>query len=235
MRLLKIAHRGASAKRPENTLPAFKQAFHDRADVIEMDVRLSSDNEFILLHDKSVDRTTNGSGLVANMTLQEIQRLDAGNYFSPKFSGVRIPTLREALRTFGKHIYMLLDIKFETDLYDIIRFLEEERQELQCILGLRHIESVIEAKRINPNIRVLGFIPRPHTSEIIQQFVDAGVDIIRLWFDELQRAPDLVKTVHDHNKPVWIMAGDLPKKSLTFLQSLRVDGVLVDDVKIMLD
>ena len=92
-----IAHRGFSSKAPENTMAALKKAFDSGISHIEIDVQLSKDGEVVLLHDSSLDRTTNGYGKVAYKTLKELKELDAGSWFSSKFKGEKIPTLKEAL------------------------------------------------------------------------------------------------------------------------------------------
>ncbi|PYS95554.1 MAG: glycerophosphoryl diester phosphodiesterase [Acidobacteria bacterium] len=96
-RPLRFAHRGASARAPENTLAAFEEAIRLGVDVIELDVHLSVDGVPVVLHDDTVDRTTDGRGAVASLTLAALKRLDAGAWFSPRFRGERIPTLEEAL------------------------------------------------------------------------------------------------------------------------------------------
>lgn len=93
---LAIAHRGLARVAPENTLAAFQSA-HGKADIIEFDVRVSGDYHLVVIHDATVDRTTNGSGSVSNMTLAELRLLDAGSWYSPAFSGQKIPTLTEAI------------------------------------------------------------------------------------------------------------------------------------------
>jgi glycerophosphoryl diester phosphodiesterase len=103
-----VAHRGGARLAPENTLVAFRQARELwRADMLEMDVRLTRDGHVVVIHDPSVDRTTDGSGLVAELTLREIQALDAGYRFQDpsgshpfRGEGVRVPTLEEVLMTF---------------------------------------------------------------------------------------------------------------------------------------
>lgn len=90
-------HRGYSLHYPENTLPAFEAAKAWGASTVEIDVVLTADGEAIVLHDFSVDRTTDGHGFAADLTLAKIRDLDAGAPFDPRFAGTRIPTLREAL------------------------------------------------------------------------------------------------------------------------------------------
>jgi glycerophosphoryl diester phosphodiesterase len=105
---MNFAHRGASAKAPENTLEAFRLAAEDGAGGLELDVHMTSDGEVAVIHDDSVDRTTDGSGLVRDMTLREVQDLDGGYRFTPdggdtypyRGRGVRVPELGEVLREF---------------------------------------------------------------------------------------------------------------------------------------
>ncbi|MBL9156403.1 MAG: hypothetical protein JNJ70_02950 [Verrucomicrobiales bacterium] len=91
------AHRGAMATHPENTLPAFDEAIRLGAAMIEFDVQLTRDGALVLMHDVTVERTTDGRGRVADQTLTEIQQLDAGIRHAPRFAGTRVPTLDEAL------------------------------------------------------------------------------------------------------------------------------------------
>ena len=101
---VKIAHRGASAYEPENTLASFKKAIDMNADLIEFDVRLSQDSHPVVIHDYKVDRTTDGSGLVEHKTLSELKELDAGN-------GEKIPTLEEVLEMFGGKTRFAIELK----------------------------------------------------------------------------------------------------------------------------
>ncbi|MCR4577960.1 MAG: glycerophosphodiester phosphodiesterase [Clostridiales bacterium] len=91
------AHRGFSAIAPENTLPAFKKAVEIGADGIECDIHLTKDGRFVVCHDGTIDRTSNGSGEISAMTLEELKKFDFGVRFSEEFKGTRIPTLEEML------------------------------------------------------------------------------------------------------------------------------------------
>jgi glycerophosphoryl diester phosphodiesterase len=97
-----LGHRGACAHAPENTLEAFQLAFEQGADGIELDAKLSADGEIVVIHDATVDRTTNGHGRVAAHSLADLRALEAGSFFSEKFRGARIPTLNEVFESFGK-------------------------------------------------------------------------------------------------------------------------------------
>src|SRR5215212_1353200 len=94
-----IAHRGNSAMRPENTLLAFREALTVGADLVEMDVQLTKDGQVVVLHDVTVNRTTDGEGSVRDMTLAEVKKLEASfpAKFDSQYKGERIPTLRESL------------------------------------------------------------------------------------------------------------------------------------------
>ncbi len=106
-----IAHRGASADAPENTVVAFREASRQQADAIEIDVRMTKDSMLVVIHDATVDRTTDGSGEVAEMTFAEIRTLDAGGWFGKKFSGERIPSLFEAASAIDTGKLFIVEIK----------------------------------------------------------------------------------------------------------------------------
>jgi glycerophosphoryl diester phosphodiesterase len=110
-RTLNWAHRGASGHAPQNTLAAFVLAAEMGADGIELDVHLSADGEVVVIHNHSVDATTDGQGRVSELSLAELQALDAGAWFSPRFAGQRIPTLDAVLAEVGQRLRVNIEIK----------------------------------------------------------------------------------------------------------------------------
>lgn len=106
-----IAHRGYSGLYPENTLSAIRAAVDAGADMVEIDVQLTKDNVLVVMHDSSVYRTTNGSGLVKDLTLEQIRALDAGSKFGPQFAGERVPTLEEALDAVHGKAMLNIEVK----------------------------------------------------------------------------------------------------------------------------
>jgi len=114
-----IAHRGASGDAPENTVPAVKAALRQRAGWVEVDLRRSRDGALVLMHDETLDRTTNAPQifpgrapwLVGDFTLAELRRLDAGAWFGPRFRRTRIPTLRDLLAVLSPPTGLLLEVK----------------------------------------------------------------------------------------------------------------------------
>ena len=97
-----LAHRGDLAHAPENTLPSFSQAIQKGADGVELDTKLTRDGRVIVIHDSTVDRTTNGNGKVASFSLEEIRKLDAGKWFNEKFAGIKVPVLEEVFETVSR-------------------------------------------------------------------------------------------------------------------------------------
>ncbi len=123
-----VGHRGTKLFAPENTIAAFNKAIEMGARSIEMDVRMTRDGEFVIMHDPFVNRTTNGSGLVSRLTLADISKLDAGSWFSPEFAGEKVPTLREALRAIKGRAGVDIDFKAGSDnsVELITKILDEE-------------------------------------------------------------------------------------------------------------
>jgi glycerophosphoryl diester phosphodiesterase len=105
-----VAHRGDKAFAPENTLSAFRQAAEKGADAVEFDVKLSADGQVIVLHDQTVDRTTNGAGNAAKLSLAALRELDAGVQFPGQFPGEKIPTLDDVFTEYGRRLYMNVEL-----------------------------------------------------------------------------------------------------------------------------
>ncbi len=107
------AHRGNSAHCPENTLTAFRSALALNIDMIELDLHMTKDGEIVMMHDHDVKRTTNGEGLVRNMTLAEIKALDAGSWKDEKFKGEQVPTFREFLELVSAYPEMTFNVELK--------------------------------------------------------------------------------------------------------------------------
>ena len=111
-KFINVAHRGASGHAPENTIAAYDLAVKMKADYFEVDVQRSKDGHLVIMHDTTVDRTTDGSGSVKDLTLAQLKQLDAGSWFSSAFAGEKIPTLEEVLDRYrGKGIKILIELK----------------------------------------------------------------------------------------------------------------------------
>lgn len=134
-----IAHRGASGLAPENTLAAFQKAIDIGVDRIEMDLRQSIDGEVVVIHDKTIMRTTNGWGSVRKLSLKRLQRYSAGSWFHPDFSAEKIPTFREVLELVKGQTTLLLEIKEGSPYHhgierNILKLINEYQAHEWCII-----------------------------------------------------------------------------------------------------
>jgi len=151
-----IAHRGASAYAPENTLPAFELAVQQGADAFELDVRLTRDGAAVVIHDDTLDRTTHLTGPVRAHTLAELRGADAGRWFTPdrgrtfpfRDTGVRIPTLAEVLWTFPA-MPVMIEVK-EPEVQEAVRraLIENDAAE-RCVMASEHV-AALEVFRQGP-------------------------------------------------------------------------------------
>jgi len=224
-----VAHRGGIVPDyPENTLAAFRRAIASGVDAIELDLRSTRDGHIVVLHDETVNRTTNGRGQVANLSLAELKKLDAGG-------GERIPTYEEVLQLVaGTGVLLLTDIK-ENPLLDrakLVRLTEARNAVSQLILGARTLDDLRTFRALNPDLATLGFV---REVEDIAPFMQAGVDIIRLWPEWIEADPGLIERVHQAGKPVWALTGDAPRAELEELVRLGVDGIISDLPDVMND
>lgn len=154
-----IAHRGAPTFAPENTLPAIRKALEIGVDMIEIDVHQTKDGVLVLMHDEKVDKTTDGSGNIKDMTFDDIRSLDAGFWFDPVFAGTKVPALEEVFRVMDDTTKLLIEIKKGSPYYPgiedrvlriITMYAFEERVEIKSFA-----RSVVEYIRERaPNIPI---------------------------------------------------------------------------------
>lgn len=149
---LVIAHRGESSRAPENTLAAFRGALEAGVDFVEFDVHLSADGIPVVIHDETVDRTTDGTGRVDSLTVAQLKALDAGSWFDPGFAGERIPTLAETLDLLRGKGRILLELK------DAEHTGHGERTG-QAVLLVRRTLEMIEATGTGSQVLFQTFYP----------------------------------------------------------------------------
>ncbi len=231
-----VAHRGISAKAPENTLVAFQLAVNTPAiDLIELDVRLSLDEEVIVLHDRTLQRTTTGNGPARNYTLAELKKFDAGSWFHPQFAGERIPTLREVLEMAQDKCWVDVEIKSD--------FLHRE---LEGLLERRVLETVKQTGTTDRvmyssfNHQLLGNLkrldPTATTGVIYSIFRDygrmpskltrrVGATVFVCAKHELTRA--MVRDAHDHQIPLYVYTLNSTEDVRNIL-TIGVQGIISD-------
>jgi len=165
-RPLILAHRGARLWAPENTMAAFRLAAEMGADGVELDVQLCKDGEAVVIHDPTVDRTTNGNGRVKDLTLAELQALDAGGWFAPQFAGERIPTLAQVLHELGPRLVLNIELKSTSPFTDgleaeVVRLVEDANLAHRVILSSFNPVALWRVRRLNPNLTT-GLLYGPH-------------------------------------------------------------------------
>lgn len=175
-----VAHRGASLERPECTLASCRRAIEVGATAVEVDVRTSKDGHLVILHDRTLDRTTNGTGPINDKTLAELKKLDAGSWVSKRYRNERIPTLREVLQVCKGKTDILLDLKESGDDYDnkVATEVTKYGDSRRIVVGVRSVEQARRVRKLLPKARQIGLIP---DTKSIEAFADAGVETIRLW------------------------------------------------------
>jgi glycerophosphoryl diester phosphodiesterase len=152
---LNLAHRGASHEAPANTLAAFLLAQELGADGIELDVQLSRDGKLVVIHDGTVDATTDGHGPVRTKTLAELKALDAGSWFDPVFAGQRIPTLQEVVDAVDQRLLINIELKTESGKDDglasaVVRLVEENHLLDRVVVSSFNPLALWRVRRLNP-------------------------------------------------------------------------------------
>lgn len=148
-----IAHRGEHLHHPENTMAAFQAAIDAGADYFELDVRTTSDGKFVIMHDSTLDRTTNGTGEVYKHSFDEIRALDAGAKFSPEFKGTRVPTLEEALDLAHGKINVYVDTKYADPKQLVDTIVAHDMQDHVVIYGNPFF--LYEVHKIRPTLKIM--------------------------------------------------------------------------------
>ncbi|HPD57219.1 MAG TPA: glycerophosphodiester phosphodiesterase family protein [Smithellaceae bacterium] len=170
-----IAHRGASAYYPENTIESFAGAIKMGAEMVELDVQLSRDGKVVVFHDEKINRCTNGRGKLAAYDLAELKKFDAGSWFSPKFKGANIPTLDEVLDLCCGKIAVNIEIKTEAVTEEIAGGIEEK-----CL-------ALVEKHGMRRHVVFSSFDPRAlaHLKEIDQRVSVAVLYDKKIYRDKL--------------------------------------------------
>lgn len=185
---LVIAHRGDSAHRPENTLASFAAALELGATIVELDVQLTRDGEVIVLHDATLDRTTDRSGEVGRMTLAEVRRASAGYpaLFGPAWAGERVPTLAEVLGLVRERARVMIEVKSESVSDDEDGGIEARTVELVrrldladrvAIISFDH-RALVRLRRLAPEITRGHLFGRTTPDEAATAAADAGCAIV---------------------------------------------------------
>lgn len=228
---LVIAHRGASAYAPENTVAAFCEAVKMKADAVELDAKLLKDGNIIVLHDTTLDRTTNGTGPVYQYVYDDIKFLDAGSHFSTHFSDERIPTLGEIFEEIGNDILINVELTNYARPWDklplkVIRLVHQYHLEKRILLSSFNPWALVAAKRVDPEIP-RALLVHPGEKGVIRYLLRKIVDHAA-FHPHLSLVSDKQMSVakRDHKMVnVWTVN---ERVEMVDLLALGVDGLITD-------
>jgi glycerophosphoryl diester phosphodiesterase len=191
--LARVAHRGYSTVAPENTLPAFAAAVRAGATVVEFDVRVTRDGVPVVIHDRTVNRTTNGSGRIWDLTYDEVAALDAGSWFGAGFTGLRVPSLAETLDLLAPEpVELLLEIKPPATLDEVKSIVAQlaERDLLdRTVLQSFDADVVRKVRGVAPEAR-RGLLLFRFDAETVELSRELGVTCCNPPVDDVLNRPD---------------------------------------------
>jgi len=228
-----FAHRGASAHAPENTLAAFKLALERGADGVELDAKLTTDGQVVVIHDQTVRRTTGAEGVVRQMSLAQLKALDAGSFFGQQFAGEPIPTLGEVFAAVGQRTLINVEITNYTSVWDalpdrIADLVEEYGLQERVIFSSFHPSNLLRIRR-----------RLPHTpAALLTQEGGAG-RLLRGWLGRLF-AREYIHPYYTDVTSEWLAAERRrgrrgnpwtvnDPEAIRQLSRLGIDGIITDD------
>jgi len=228
-----FAHRGAKKYAPENTIAAFRLAVEQGADAIELDVKLSADDQVMVIHDQTVDRTTNGKGKVNQLTHEELKQLDAGSFFHPRFSSEQIPTLDEVFESVGKKIFINVELTNYTSTGDrlvplVAEIVKRHNVQNSVMFSSFEPENLRIITKLLPDVPVglLADVGLKGARNRSAEFLDISPRIIHPYLTDV--TPRFMARERERGRRVHVWTVNF-EVSLRRLKKLGVDGVFTDD------
>lgn len=215
------AHRGANEHAPENTMAAFQLALDQHADGIELDAMLSEDGQVVVIHDDTVDRTTNGSGRVREMTLEQIRSLDAGK-------GERIPTLEEVLERFGGKLLINIELKNYASIFDalpikVAKLINHFGLEDSVLISSFNPLNFPRIRRRLPDVKI-GMLTQPNQAKFWMWRL-FKYNALHPHYSDVDKP--LVETMHAQGRQVNVWTPD-DAEEIIRLAELHVDGIITN-------
>jgi glycerophosphoryl diester phosphodiesterase len=234
-----LAHRGASAYAPENTLSAFRLAIEQHADWLELDVQQTKDGRLVVFHDLRMERTTNGFGPLRDLSLEQVQQLDAGSWYGSEFAGERVPTFEEVVALARES-----DIRIFPEVKDP-RFYPGIEERMAAIIAANGYEdstivqsfdmsSLERLRQANPRLKMAALYT---AAAPLRGDPPAGVTVIGPPWELVGNDPNLVRDAHAAGRQVVVWSVDTPSPIRSLLDA-RVDGIITsrpDVVRAILD
>ena len=228
-----IAHRGASAFAPENTLASFKLALEQGADAIELDAKLSKDGQPVVIHDQTIDRTTPQQGRVRDYLATDLRKMDAGSHFDVSFQGEPIPTLEEVLKAVGQLTYTNIELtNYETPFDPLPQRVAEIVRRLK--LGGRvffssfSIVALLRIRRLLPETPVGLLLPSGRSGTLAQALFGPLAKHRSLHPEASSVTASLVAQNHRRGRKVLVYTVN-QESEMRRLFEAGVDGIFTDD------
>lgn len=231
-RVLIIAHRGASAHAPENTLPSFAAALKTKCDLIELDYYHSADKVPVVFHDKNLDRTTDAPAVLGKtkleldeVTLADLQKLDAGKWYKPEFAGTKVPTLGESLNLIQNGGMTLIERK-AGDAATIVKMLDEKKLRGHVVVQAFDWKYIADCHRLAPDL-VLGCLgSKELDAKKIAEAKKAGAAAIG--WKEADLTAESIAAVHAAGMKCWAYTVNDRRRGKQLIDA-GIDGLITDD------
>jgi glycerophosphoryl diester phosphodiesterase len=229
MECVVLAHRGASAYAPENTLASFYKAIELGAKGIETDLQKTKDGVIFLFHDNVLDKKSDKKGAVVDYTWAELQEADVGSWFSPKYKGERLITFEQFLIFFGRRdLLFAIELKslfIESEVREIIRLIDEYDARKKTTITSFVFGNLKTTRDVDKNIRIGYVLNKKIDNDVIRQL--ESIDSRQVYPPAELITPDQVKLAHHHGLEV-IAWGIQNVEIMNNMINLGVDGIIID-------
>lgn len=228
-----IAHRGASAYAPENTLAAFKLALEQGADAIELDAKLSADGQVVVIHDQTLDRTTPVTGRVQDFIMADLHRMDAGSHFDIAFQGEPIPTLDEVFKAVGQLTYINVELTNYATLHDklpekVAELVKHHKLQQRVFFSSFYVFNLIRIRRLLPEVPVGLLLPSGWKGKL-SHFISTGLLRYQSLHPGLRDVSlRLVKQTHKKGRLLFVYTVN-QEEDMRRLFEMGVDGIFTAD------
>jgi glycerophosphoryl diester phosphodiesterase len=231
-----VAHRGGSLLAPENTLSAFRNALNMGVDRIELDVQQTKDFVTVVMHDHTINRTTNGKGRVGALTYEKLKTMDAGIKFSKEFGGEQVPTLEEVLTLVDGKCTVMIEIKNPDNIYtdlekDVVGLIRKHNAYAWCVVQSFNYQSVLKVHELDAKINT-GWLLVKINHDIKNnnhQKIDFLTEINIYHRFAGKKTVDLIHSLH---KKVFAWTANHPERIKKLIQN-GVDGIMTDNPELM--
>ncbi|MEI6851825.1 MAG: glycerophosphodiester phosphodiesterase family protein [Bacteroidota bacterium] len=229
-----VAHRGGSLLAPENTLAAFNNAIQIGAAWIEIDVHQTSDKVTVVIHDNTLDRTTNGKGSVNKTSFEKLRSFDAGGKFSNRFVGEKVPTLDETLTLIAGKCNLLIEIKNPDASReiekDVVSLIQKHQAWSWCVVQSFHYQSVLKVHQLDTQIKTALLFVKPNIEKVkndAEMSFLSGINIYQRFAGKRT-----IEKLHSLHKTVFVWTVNDSKRIRKIVEN-GADGIMTDDPQMM--